>query len=177
MDEVRTEDRPLWRLEGKAVEVGVVGGLLGGVAMGVLLHLGTGLLPVLGAFLGERSALLGWIVHLFVAVAYGVAYAAIVTYPPVGDLLDAPGVAEQVLVGVTYAVMIAAVSIAILPFVFELPWAAAAIDEPLRGIPGPGQSGLLPAGAFAVAHVVYGAVLGAAYAVLADPAAAGERGQ
>lgn len=165
MDSVETERHPLLRLEARAVGRGLVGGFLGGIAMGVVLQFGTELIPVLGALVGQTSVLRGWVVHLSISLLYGVLFTVVVAYPPVQDFVSSFGFTQYVFAGVTYAALIAAVSISVLPFVFELPWAASVEGSPLASGGAPSLWGLVPAGLFAVGHVVYGAVLGAVYTV------------
>lgn len=168
MDEVRGEDRGLLALESEALVAGSAAGLVAAVPMGVTFQLGTDILPVLGSFLGAATALRGWIVHLLLGLLYGAAFAAIVAYPPIHSFTPTFGAREYVLVGVTYAVMVAAVTIGVLPFVLRLPWATPATEAQWTFVPGLAPGGLLPAGMFAIAHIVYGAVLGAAYDQLGD---------
>lgn len=162
----RSEDDRLWRLEARAVGVGAAAGFVAGIAMGVIFQFGTDLLPVLGAFTGEASVLRGWLVHLVVSVLYGIVFMAVVEYPPVRSFAASFGAREYVLVGITYAVTMAAVTIGILPFVFEVPWAAAPFQAPGTGAAGAGIDGLVPAALFGLAHIVYGTVLGAVYAAI-----------
>lgn len=164
MGSTETTDDGLWQVEARAVGAGAASGIVAGVGMGIVLQLGTELMPVFGAFAGETSALRGWLVHLVVSLLYGVLFAMIVAYPPIRSFvteLDGP---EYLLMGITYAVMIAAVTIALLPFVFELPWVQASFQASARNVPGPDLGGLLPALVFGVAHVVYGGILGFVYA-------------
>lgn len=166
MARTSTARRSLVGIEGRAVGRGALAGLLAGVGMGLVLQFGTGILPVLGAFVGEASVLRGWLVHLAIAAAYGAGFAAVVAYPAIADFLDARGVREYALVGTTYATMIAALSIAVLPFVFSLPWTPGVT----WGAAGAGRPNvtLVSAGLFAAAHLVYGVLLGAAYVLLTD---------
>lgn len=170
MDRMETERKPLREIEARAVGVGAVGGFVAGIGMGLIVQFGTDLLPVLGALAGELSVLRGWLVHLLISVLYGVFFAVVVAYPPVQDFIASFGVSDYVLAGITYAVMMAAVSIAVLPFVFELPWVAAASRHPSPRVPGPALGGLIPAAVFGVGHIVYGAILGAVYALLGERA-------
>lgn len=169
MAETSTDERT-WSVEARAVGIGAVAGVLAGIGMGLVLQLGTELLPVFGALAGRASVLRGWLVHLVVSAAYGAFFAAILAYPPIRELVASADPTELALVGITYAVMMAAVSIAILPFVFALPWVTAASVPPFGNVPGPGLGGLVPAAMFAIAHVVYGAILGTAWAVVGGSA-------
>lgn len=171
MDVLRSEQGPLWEIEARAIGVGAVGGLVAGIAMGILFQFGTDLMPVIGALGGKPTVLRGWIVHLFVSATYGASFAVIVAYPPVRDFLGSFGPREYVLVAITYAVMVAAVTISLLPFAYELPWATPPGTTGV-GIPGASLGGLVPAAVFGLAHVVYGAILGLAYVFAADPSEA-----
>jgi hypothetical protein len=168
MESVQHEDQRLWSLEARAVGAGILSGLLAGLPMGFVLQFGTDLLPVLATIAGVSSVAVGWIIHLAVAAVYGALFAVIVAYPGIHSFVHEFDLPEYTLVGVVYAVSIAAVSISILPFIFELPWVAGAAQEQLALAPGPSFGGLVPAGMFAAGHVVYGAVLGAGYALLKE---------
>jgi hypothetical protein len=59
---------------------GVIGGLAGGVAFGGLMQL-TGTLPMVAQLVDRESVLVGWSVHLGIAVLVGVTYALIFGLP------------------------------------------------------------------------------------------------
>lgn len=170
MSDAPTDDDRLWRIETRAMGAGAASGFVAGIAMGVIIHLGTDLLPVLGALAGAPSALRGWVIHLVVSVLYGVLFAIIVAYPLVQRLLESVDIADYAFGGIVYAAMImgagAAGTIAILPFLLELPWVATADQS--SNVPGPELVGLLPAVMFGIAHVVYGAILGTVYAMIGE---------
>lgn len=166
---VETEEARLWQIETRAVGAGIASGFVAGVPMGLLLQFGTDLLPVLGTFLGAPSAVLGWLVHLFVAVAYGVVFATFLSHPAVQTFIPEFGPTEYVLSGIVYATFVVAISIGILPLAFQLPWVETAGGVQAAGVPGPGFAGLVPSGVFALGHLVYGAVLGAIYATFHEP--------
>lgn len=161
----RDETR-LWKLEAHALGAGALGGVLGGIGMGILFQLGTDIMPVLGTFLGEPSALRGWIVHLAISAFLGAAFAVVLGYPPIRDYTASFDTMEYVLSGITYVYAIAAVTVGVLPFVLELPGATEVIDPLIPREPDQSLTALLPAMVFAVAHLVYGAILGAVYAVV-----------
>lgn len=58
-----------------------VAALVAGVLMGWLLSTFAGILPIIGALYGVSNAVVGWIVHLFHSVVFGVAFAAVVWHP------------------------------------------------------------------------------------------------
>lgn len=166
MDEATYDDERLLRVEARAIGAGAAGGLLAGLAMGVLFALTTDVLSTLGTFVGESGPLGGLLVHMTISLFYGVAFAVVVAYPPVADLASSFGVVEWVLVGITYTVMVAAATLGVLPFVFELPWETAGGESPFARGTAPGIMGLLPGVGFAVGHIVFGAILGGVYAWL-----------
>lgn len=165
MNEVRTEEEPFWKLEIRSIGAGLAGGLLGGLALGVFFQFGTEVMPVLGSFLGESSALRGWVVHLVMSLFLGASFAVVLGAPSIRDFTASFDTLEYVLSGVTYVYAIAAVTIGVLPLVFQLPWATAVVD-PLFPQSGSSLAGLVPAAAFALGHLVYGAILGWVYAIL-----------
>lgn len=162
----RAHERPTddsWIDRGVA---GVVGGLAGGLVMGVLLQVGTDLLPVFGRILGAESVLLGWVVHLFTSAAFGLLFAAFVSFPIVEELERT--VSTSVLLAVIHASALSYVTIGVL-----LPAATIAFGIPdlalfSQLVEEPGMTGLVPAGVFSLGHVTYGVVLGAVYAILED---------
>lgn len=168
MDGTRTDGESLWEIEVLATGIGALAGGIAGIAMGLILQFGTGLMPVLGSLIGESSVFLGWIVHLAISVIYGTIFAFIVAYPPVRSFLRTFDVADFTLAGIVYAVMMAAATVTILPFVFSVPWLTAASTPPFPNVPGPSLGGLVPAVLFGVAHLVYGAILGGIYGFLAE---------
>jgi Mg/Co/Ni transporter MgtE len=161
------DSESLGRIEARAVGAGAAAGVIAGFPMGLLLHFGTDLLPVLGTAAGETSVVRGWLVHLFVSLLYGVAFAMVLAYPPVGGLVGEDQ-RDYGLAGVVYATMIAAVTIGLLPLVLELPWVPGPIEFPNAS--GRPLGGLGLAAVFGVAHLVYGAVLGFAYVLVGDAA-------
>lgn len=159
-----SRDERLLKLEARAVGAGAVGGFLAGIAMGILLHLTTDVIAVLGSFAGQEGVVRGWLVHMVISIGYGVVFAFVVAYPPVADFTASFGLLEWVLAAVTYTVMVGAFSLSVLPFVFELPWQSGGTTPFVSGAPG--ITSILPGVAFAVAHLLFGAILGAVYAEL-----------
>lgn len=168
MDGLRTEEGSLWAKEARTVGVGAIGGLIAGIPMGLLFQFGMEIMPVLGAFAGEASALRGWTVHLTISGIYGALFTFIMAYPPVRSFMGTFRPLDYMFVGVIFAVVMAAATIALLPFVFELPWTTAASPGPSGDVPGPGLVGLVPAMIFGIAHLVYGAILGTAYGLVTE---------
>ena len=170
MANAHSSTHPLAALEARAIGVGALAGLVAGVGMGLVLQVGTDLLPLLGAVAGETTLLRGWLVHLGVSALYGILFAVILAYPPVESFLDTFGFREYVLVGIIYGVSVAAVSIGLLPFVFDLPWAPRPTPSASGTVPASTVGGLVPAAMFGLGHLVYGAIAGAVYAWLGPTA-------
>lgn len=163
MSSAHSENEGLWRVEARAVGVGAAAGLLGGLAMGIIFQFGTGLMSVFGAFAGNATLLRGWLVHLLISAFYGAVFAAVVGYPHVQSFMRSFDATEYVFAGVTYAVMVAAFSIALLPFAFDLPWVAASFDSTHPTVPGLVFDSIVSLVSFGIGHLVYGAILGFVY--------------
>jgi hypothetical protein len=52
---------------------GIVGGLVGGVAFGILMQL-TGMIPMVAMLVGSDSAGIGWLVHLVISAGIGASF-------------------------------------------------------------------------------------------------------
>lgn len=151
-------------LERSPILVAAVAGLIAGVPMGLILQFGTDLLPIVGAIFGFQSLLLGWVVHLVASAVFGALFGWIVLLPIFRTLTDT--VAECILLGVVHAESLAILMIGVvIPGTVEL-LGVSGEGVPLLQIPGPSGEALLSAGVFAFAHLVYGVVLGAGYALL-----------
>lgn len=148
------------------ITVGAVAGLIAGVPMGLLLQFGTELVPILGAIVGYESLVVGWIVHLVASTVFGAIFGWMVTLPVFRTLTDT--VAECILLGVVHATALAFVMIGIvIPGLVEF-LSVSGEGIPLTRVPGPSGGSLLSAGVFGFAHLVYGVVLGAGYALIED---------
>ncbi|WP_199039896.1 hypothetical protein [Glycomyces salinus] len=58
---------------------GIVGGLIGGIAFGVLMQV-EGMLPMVAALIDQSAVGVGWVVHLVISAGLGLGY-AIITGP------------------------------------------------------------------------------------------------
>lgn len=136
--------------------------------MGLLLQFGTDLMPLMDYVTGRQSAVLGWITHLFVSGVFGAMFVVFIALPIVNSLSD--DVRGMVLLGAIHASWLGMGTIGLL-----LPLMAAIVAPTdtatwLTGLVpgGGGGSGIIDAVVFALGHVVYGVVLGAAYYHLHD---------
>lgn len=144
---------------------GLAGGLAGGLAMGAILQFGMGVMAPIGALVGLPSPLGGWAVHLTASALFGLAFAWLGDRPFVRDFVSSR--AGSIAVGVVYGGFLELLSGGVV-----LPLVAAAFDVEQLGfrlvpLPGTGEGVVLLVLA-GVAHLVYGFVLGAVYAVALD---------
>jgi hypothetical protein len=145
-------------------KIGVVAGIVAGIPMGLLLHLGTlhtgtDFMSWLGLLLGESSAIRGWLVHLFTSGVFGFAFAVFASLRLFEEL--GTSVFENAILGVIHASVLATVMIGVVlpvisPILVSRGTAAGDLFAPTAG--GLGASVVL-----ALAHLVWGIVLGAIY--------------
>lgn len=137
-------------------------GLAGGCSMGVVLSLGTELMPAIGAAYGMASFLGGWLAHLANSVLFAVLFAAILSRPVVrsqGFTLE-----TYLGLGLVYGAVLGLFSGGVLfPH-----WMNTAVSGglPFPFVPAPGVGLSASIVFFALSHLAYGAVLGATYALL-----------
>ncbi|WP_227015760.1 hypothetical protein [Haloarcula sp. JP-L23] len=144
---------------------GAAGGLVGGVGMGIVFHAGANLMPFVGALYGWPTVVGGWAVHLLNSVLAGVVFSLLVSHPLVDE--QTTELAEYVAAGVVYAAAIGLLSTGVLLPVSMQALGVQSFPEPL--VPLPGLLGtFLVVVSVGVAHVVYGVLLGATYAVVHD---------
>jgi hypothetical protein len=140
----------------------VVAGLLAGTAMGVVLSVWTGLMPLVGALYGFDFALGGWVAHLANSVAFALLFAAVLSRPVVRH--ESFALSTFVGFGVGYGAFLGLVTGGVL---FPL-WVNAGVDAglPLPFVPVPGLGEFVASLVLGVAHLVYGTVLGPVYALV-----------
>jgi len=126
-----------------------VAGLAGGLAFGVLLQ-SMGMMPTIAALYGAESAAIGWVAHLFHSVVFGLVFAAAAVRT---DYRDADTGTFAVL-GAAYGVVLWLVAAAVL---MPLWLGALGLDAP--SVPNLDVASL-------AGHLVYGVVLGAAFAAI-----------
>jgi hypothetical protein len=134
-------------------QAGTVAGVAGGIAMGVMLTMQ--MTPVIEhaipAMYGLDGGLEGWVIHVSHAAVLGVAFAAVL------DAADGTdwGLGRTAAVGVGFGVVLWVVlAVLVMPI-----WLGAVGFPNAPALPNVSVQSL-------VGHVVYGAVLGVAYAVL-----------
>ena len=147
--------------------VGGVVGLIAAVPTGIVLQLGTGIVPILGGISGRESLVVGWIFHLGLDGAFGALFGWHLTWPIFRTL-------TKTTVGtVLWGILFGVVWYAFLMIGIVVPGTVELIGSSGQGarsfgVPGPAGTSLIAATVFALASLVYGAVLGAGYAVLED---------
>lgn len=143
---------------------GAVAGLAGGIVMGLVLQLGTDLLPVIGGLTGGASAVRGWLVHLAVSVAYGIAFPVILSFPYIRDMADSVG--ASILFGVIHASALGFITVGVVLQAATVIFGLSGSPLSTVLVPGPSAGSLVPAGVFGLSHLLYGIVLGTLYGVI-----------
>ncbi|RLM72783.1 hypothetical protein [Halorubrum sp. Atlit-26R] len=140
---------------------GAGSGLVAGAAMGAVLHFGLGLMPTIGALIGVETVLAGLLVHLFNSTLFGGLFVAVFDRPFFADLSEdvggclSLGVVHSALLGVITGGLLLPAAIAI----------EGATSLPVPTLPVPGLNASFEFGVvIAVAHLVYGVVLGRVFA-------------
>ena len=149
--------------ENRRWRAGALGGLVAGVTMGVVLHGALGLMPTIGALVGVETVLAGWTVHLFNSTLFGALFVAVFDRSFFDDLrADVGGCLS---LGVVHSALLGMITGGLL-----LPTAIAlegATSLPVPTLPVPGLTASFEFGAvIAVAHLIYGLVLGRVFAAL-----------
>ena len=129
----------------------VAGGLVAGVAMGLIMHFVMGAMPLIGALYGQPTVVAGWLAHLFHSVVFGLLFAAVIT----GTSLREYGIYGMIGFGAIYGVILEIVAAGIV-----LPVWANAVGAGGGGLPVPFI--ILPG---FVTHILYGVVLGAVFGI------------
>jgi hypothetical protein len=139
----------------------VFAGLVGGVAMGAVLHSTTNALPLVGALYGQPTLVGGWLAHLFNSVVFALVFAGALTLTPLRSY--ATGLAEYAGLGLGYGALLGVVTGGlVLPVALNLA-GTTTLPVPLWPLPG----GSFTFGIFlGVAHLVYGVVLGTAFGLV-----------
>lgn len=164
----RTDAVARWR---SALErpwgAGVAGGIVGGLGMGVVLHAGANMMPFIGTLYGWPTVVGGWVAHLVNSVLIGLLFVVLASPPLFRE--EMATVSGAVVAGVLYSAAVGLVTTGImLPVAMSLRGAEALPRSlfPLPGVAG----GVLAVVSVGVAHLVYGVLLGATYAVVHDRA-------
>lgn len=159
------------RQKAREWRAGAVGGLVAGVAMGLVLHGLLGLMPTIGTLVGVESVAAGWAVHLFNSAVFGTLFVAVFDRPFLDELRSDVG--GCVSLGVVHSALLGIITGGLLlPTAIAL---AGATSLPVPTLPFPGLTASFEFGAvIAVAHLTYGVVLGRVFALLTladdDPA-------
>lgn len=131
---------------------GIGGGLVGGIGMGLILQFVANAMPLIGSLYGQPTVLAGWVAHLIHSAIFGLIFVALVSRTGLRQYARTTAAATGL--GTTYGVVLGVVTGA-----FVLPvWANAVAGA---GLPVP----MFVAAPFA-GHVVFGALLGGAFALI-----------
>lgn len=139
---------------------GVAAGLVAGIGMGLVLHLGANAMALVGALYGWPTVTGGWVVHLANSVLIALLFTAVVSRPAVAERVEATW--QYVVGGVAYATAVGLVTAGVmLPVTMNLR-GTRTLPEPLLPVSG-GLGIAIVVTSVAVAHIVYGVILGAVY--------------
>ena len=139
-------------MDTRQIRYGIYGGLVGGLAFGALMGL-MGMLPMIGKMVGHPSATVGFFAHLAISAAIGAGFAAVFGR-----------VATKLGDGLSYGLLYGGVwwllgPLTLMPLFMGMGlgvnWNTAAAIKMFPSLAG---------------HLVYGALLGITYALLAEPA-------
>lgn len=131
-------------------DVGVAA-TVAGVAMGLLLESLQGAIPVIGSLYGVSTPLVGWTTHQFHSLVFGVGFAALLGTPRLARYRDRLSVVT--LVGAGYGAVLSFVAAGV---VMPLWFRTLGVPAPLPNLSAVGLVG----------HLVWGATLGAVFALL-----------
>jgi hypothetical protein len=145
---------------------GLAAGVVGGLGMGLVLHFGANVMTFVGALYGWPTVTGGWVLHLLNSVVIALLFTAVVSRPAVAERIDA--LWTDVVGGVVYASAVGLVTAGVmLPVAMNLR-GVRTVPDPVVPLSGPLGTALVVL-SVAVAHLVYGVLLGATYgAVNAD---------
>ncbi|SDY18069.1 hypothetical protein [Halopenitus persicus] len=142
---------------------GIAGGFVGGVGMGLILHLGANMMPLIGALYGRPTVVGGWVGHLVNSVLIGLLFTLLVSRPVVRRQLTTTF--GCLVSGVVYAAAVGLATTGIMLPISMNVLGRRTIPEPILPLPGM-VGGMLVVLSVGVAHLVYGLLLGATYGVI-----------
>ncbi|QLG49158.1 hypothetical protein [Natrinema halophilum] len=144
---------------------GLTGGLVAGIAMGLVLHFGGRQIELLGGLAAEPEIAVGvgWTIHLMISIAFGLLFAAIASRRTIQENMET--FSDYVIAGLIFGAIIGLFAGGVLfPLAIERAGVAA---MPLPFLPIPGLAAeLFGALLFGVGHLIYGLVLGAVFATV-----------
>lgn len=154
-------EEPLDR--GRSWRAGAVGGAVAGLAMGVVLHFVLDLMPLIGALVGVETVAAGWVVHLFNSTVFGLLFVAVFDRAFFADFkADLGGCAA---LGTIHSAGLGLLTGGVLLPASMALSGLTGLPAPLLPLPGV-DAGAEFAVSIALAHVLYGVVLGGVYGVL-----------
>ena len=141
------------------VGAGLGGGFLGGIAMGVILHGGADMMTFIGALYGSPTIPAGWIAHLVNSVILGLVFAMVISRPRLHLRIET--FVEYAIAGMVYAT---AVGLAVAGIMLPISMRVMDLHAFPQPLPVEGMLGeFLVVTSVAVAHLVYGILLGVTY--------------
>jgi hypothetical protein len=144
---------------------GVTGGLVAGIAMGLVLHFGGNQIELLGGLATEPGTAVGvgWTIHLMLSIGFGLLFAAIASRNAVQQLMD--DFSDYVIAGLVFGAILGLFAGGVVfPLAMERA-GVATLPVPLLPISGI-TAELFGALLFGFGHLVYGLVLGGVFAAV-----------
>lgn len=126
-------------------------GLVGGIGFGLVLQFVMGAMPVIGSLYGQPTVLAGWIAHLIHSVIFAVVFVALITRTRIRQL--ARSTAQITGLGTAYGAVLGIVTGAFVMSIWANAVAGAGMPVPFLSVPS------------FLGHLLFGVLLGAAYAV------------
>ena len=144
------------------VSAGLGGGLIGGIAMGAILHGGADLMEFIGALYGSPTVPAGWLTHLIHSAIIGLVFALVVSRPAIDRRFET--MTEYAILGMVYASGIGLVVAGVVLPISMRAMGVETLPEPIL----PGMIGeFLTVVSVGVAHLIYGLLLGVLYFFIA----------
>jgi hypothetical protein len=142
---------------------GIAGGFVGGIGMGLILHLGANMMPLIGALYGWPTVIGGWLGHVVNSVLIGLLFTLLVSRPVVRQQMTT--MFGCVVSGIVYAAAVGLVTTGVMLPISMNTLGRRTIPDPILPLPGI-IGGALVVLSVGVAHLVYGLLLGATYGVI-----------
>ncbi|MBZ6494227.1 hypothetical protein [Natrinema longum] len=144
---------------------GVTGGVVAGIAMGLVLHFGGNQIELLGGLATDPGTAVGvgWTIHLMISIAFGLLFAAIASRRAVQQLVD--DFSDYLVLGLAFGALLGLFAGGVVfPLAMERA-GVAALPLPFLPVSGPAAE-LFSALLFGLGHLVYGLVMGAVFATI-----------
>ncbi len=142
---------------------GATAGLIAGLGMGLILHLGANVMSFIGALYGWPTVTGGWIVHLLNSILIALGFTFLVSRAAISERIRSVGM--YIVSGIIYASAVGLVTAGVmLPATMHLR-GTQTVPDPIFPLPAAIGTALVII-SVAVAHLLYGILLGATYGLI-----------